>query len=85
VGVAFADGRLLGSVVGGANGAVQNLVNQNTTGRPRSDRDQQGGTQSSVGSLNSATRAAVPATMSTVTAANGLVNFAVQGLLKPGP
>lgn len=80
-GMAFADGGLVGFAVGGANGEAQNLVNQNNKGLQGITAINNAGAQAGVASLNSAAQAAVPATTSTVTAANGLVKFAVQGLL----
>lgn len=97
-GMAFADGGLgglLSSAVDGANDAVQNVVDQNNKGLQgiteinneglQSIVDQNNkGLQSGVGSLNDAVQATVPATQSTLTAANGLVKFAVHGLLRGG-
>lgn len=98
-GLAFADGGPLDSVVSaavnGTNGAVQNVVTQNNAGLQGITAINNGGLQAVTGinntglqagvaSLNSAAQAAVPATTSAVTSANGLVRFAVQGLLRLG-
>jgi hypothetical protein len=90
-GMAFAD-NALGAAVNGVNGAVQNVVTQNNNGLQGvtaiNNNGAQGitginnsGLQSGVSSVNSAAQASVPAAQSTLTSANGLVKFAVQGLL----
>ena len=79
-GTAFAD-NALSDAVGGLNGAVQNVVNQNNNGLQGITAINNAGLQNGVASLNSAAQAGVPATQSLLTAANGFVQFAVQGLL----